>query len=71
MELSTEIFNKGGKYMNYAYLMKKITESKTITNEEIDNIKKLIEENDLDITDEEYKEQIEKYLNGESKDLYC
>ena len=57
--------------MKYIYLMKKIAEQDNITNEDIDNLRKQFKDNKIDISDKEYKESMEKYLNNKSKDLYC
>jgi len=57
--------------MNYMYLMKKIIESTPIINDDILNIKQMLTENNLDVFEEAYEEEIQKYLNGKLKDLYC
>lgn len=71
MELYIKIFNKGECPMNYMYLIKKITESVNVDNEEVSTIRKVASEGNSIFNKEQYEEQINKYQDGKLKDLYC
>ncbi len=57
--------------MNYMYLIKKITESVNVDNEEVSTIRKVASEGNFIFNKEQYEEQINKYQDGKLKDLYC
>ncbi|MFR0823188.1 MAG: hypothetical protein ACLU84_04065 [Clostridia bacterium] len=57
--------------MNYMYLMKKIAESVNVDNEKVSTIGEAVSKNESIFNKEQYEEQMNKFLNGELKDLYC